>query len=121
MKRISSAFVPLFFCTFASAAWAQPAPLPPPLPPPPPQLDASPPPLPPVASDPELEPQVTIIRRETETVEEVRIGGELKFVKVTPTTGRPYYLIPSSSGTGFIRRDFLDINLRVPLWVLFSW
>jgi hypothetical protein len=121
MKLLRSAFVPLLFCTFASVAWAQPAPLPPPLPPPPPQVDASPPPLPPVASDPELEPQVTIIRRESETVEEVRIGGELKFVKVTPTTGRPYYLVPNRGGTGFLRRNSLDISLSVPLWVLFSW
>jgi hypothetical protein len=104
-----------------SAALAQLAPPPPPMPPSPPQVDTAPPALPPIASDPDLEPQVTIIRRDTETVEEVRIGGELKFVRVTPTTGRPYYLVPNSAGTAFIRRESLDISLRVPLWVLFSW
>ncbi len=121
MKRFRPAFGPLLACALASAALAQPAPPPPPLPPPPMQPDAAPPPLPPVASDPDLEPQVTIIRKESETVEEVRIGGELKFVKVTPTHGRPYYLIPNRTGTAYIRRDSLDTSLSVPLWVLFSW
>ena len=101
------------------AALAQPAPPPPPLPP----ESAVPAPAPgaALAGDPDLEPQVTIIRRDTETLEEVRIGGELKFVKVTPRTGRPYYLIPDPSGRQFIRRDSLDISLKVPMWVLFSW
>lgn len=99
-----------------SVAWAQPAPPPPPLP-----AEASVPPPPPLVTDPELEPQVTIIRRDTETLEEVRIGGELKFVKVTPRTGVPYYLVPDPNGQQFIRRDSLDISIKVPLWVLLSW
>jgi hypothetical protein len=97
-----------------SVAWAQPAPPPPPLP-----AEASVPP--PLVADPELEPQVTIIRRDTETLEEVRIGGELKFVKVTPRTGVPYYLVPDPNGQQFIRRDSLDTSIKVPLWVLLSW
>ena len=101
---------------FTSVAWAQPAPPPPPLP-----AEASVPPPPPLVTDPELEPQVTIIRRDTETLEEVRIGGELKFVKVTPRTGVPYYLVPDPNGQQFIRRDSLDTSLKVPLWVLLSW
>jgi hypothetical protein len=106
----------LAFAAFASLAWAQPAPPPPPLP-----AEAAAPAPPPLVTDPELEPQVTIIRRENETVEEVRIGGELRFVKVTPRTGVPYYLIPDANGRQFIRRDSLDISVRVPLWVLLSW
>ena len=100
----------------ASVAWAQPAPPPPPLP-----AEAAVPPPPPLVTDPDLEPQVTIIRRDTETLEEVRIGGELKFVKVTPRTGVPYYLVPDPNGQQFIRRDSLDISIKVPLWVLLSW
>jgi hypothetical protein len=99
-----------------SLAWAQPAPPPPPLP-----AEGGVPPPPPLATDPDLEPQVTIIRRDAETLEEVRIGGELKFVKVTPRTGVPYYLVPDPNGQQFIRRDSLDISLKVPLWVLLSW
>lgn len=94
-----------------------------PPPPPPPPAGAEAPAQPPAfrTTDPELEPQVTIIRQETETREEVRIGGELKFVKVTPRHGRPYYLIPEGNGTTFIRRNSLDTSLNVPMWVLFSW
>ena len=72
-------------------------------------------------TDPDLEPQVTIIRSEAETREEVRMGGELKFVKVTPRHGVPYYLVPQGGGGTFIRRNSLDPSLSVPLWVLFSW
>ena len=60
--------------------------------PPPPKLEPlpeAPPPPPEIANDPELEPQVTIIRRETETVEEYRVNGRLTMIKVTPRTGRP--------------------------------
>jgi hypothetical protein len=102
-----------------STAFAQ-APAPPPLPE---STSAAPPPppLPPdVAADAELEPSVTIIRREDNVLEEVRIKGELRYVKVTPRHGRPYFLIPDASGHAFIRRDSLDISLKVPMWVLFS-
>ena len=88
--------------------------------PPPPKLEPLPE-IPPPAADPELEPQVTIIRREGETVEEVRVGGELKYVKVTPRHGRPYFLVPDPGGQTMLRRDSLESALRVPQWVLFSW
>jgi hypothetical protein len=102
----------------AAPAMAQsPSPLPPPAPP-----ATVPPPLPDVSGDPELEPQITIRRTDTETIEEARINGELRYLKVTPRGGgRPYYLIPSGNGQTFIRRESLDIGLRVPMWLLFSW
>lgn len=71
--------------------------------------------------DPDLEPQVTITQQGDETREEVRMGGELKFVRVTPRHGRTYYLVPDGSGQNFIRRDSLDSGVKVPMWVLFSW
>jgi hypothetical protein len=83
-----------------------------PLPQPPPPVD--------IAGDSELEPQVTIIRREDQVVEEVRIRGELRYVRITPRHGRPYFLIPDVNGATFIRRDSLDSSLKVPMWVLFS-
>jgi hypothetical protein len=73
------------------------------------------------APDPDLEPQVTITQQGDETREEVRIAGELKFIRVTPRHGRTYYLIPDGNGQNFIRRDSLDSGLKVPMWVLFSW
>ena len=87
---------------------------------PPPKLEPLPE-LPAVAGDPELEPQVTIIRREDEVREEVRVGGELQYIRVTPRHGRPYFLVPDRGGQTFMRRDSLDPGLRVPMWTLFSW
>jgi len=106
----------------AGAVLAQITPPPPPPPPPPTNLeplpDIPPPTAPGIAGDPELEPQVTIKRKEGETVEEARVGGKLVWVKVTPRHGRPYFLVPDGSGNIFIRRDSLDAGLRVPLWLL---
>jgi hypothetical protein len=94
-------------------------------PPPPPlpagSADAATAPQPMTSADPDLEPQVTIVRQAGETREEVRIGGQLKFVRVTPSHGRTYYLIPQGDGTSFVRRSSLDPQLSVPMWVLFSW
>jgi hypothetical protein len=91
--------------------------------PPPPKLELLPEPPPPpaeIANDPELEPQITIVRRENETIEEYRVNRRLTMVKVTPRHGRPYYLVAYGADGTFIRRDSLDTGLRVPLWVLFS-
>lgn len=79
-----------------------------------------PPPPPDVIGDPELEPQVTIVRRDEQVIEEVRVKGELRYMRVTPRHGRPYFLIPDVNGATFIRRDSLDSSLKVPMWVLFS-
>lgn len=108
-----SALAPLLFAGVTSAQT-------PPSPPPPAPEAQVVAPAPPDA-DPELEPQVTIVQRETETIEEYRVSGELRYIKVTPKHGRPYYLIPAVNGATFIRRDSLDPTLKVPLWVLFSW
>jgi hypothetical protein len=88
--------------------------------PPAPRVDAAPPPPPDLSGDQDLEPQVTIVRRDADVVEEVRVRGELKYVRVTPRGGRPYYLIPDQNGNTYIRRDSLDPALKVPMWVLFS-
>jgi hypothetical protein len=79
-----------------------------------------PPPPPPDIADTDLEPQVTIVRGDEQVMEEVRVKGELRYVRVTPKHGRPYYLIPDGNGATFIRRDSLDSTLKVPMWVLFS-
>jgi hypothetical protein len=102
----------------AAVAYAQPAPPPPPAKAPTAPL---PPPLPEYAADSELEPQITIIHRETETIEEARVNGDLRYVKVTPRIGRPYYLVPSGNGQTFLRYDSLDFGLKTPMWLLFSW
>jgi hypothetical protein len=80
-----------------------------------------PPPAPPgLASDPSLEPQVTIITRGEEKVEEYRINGKLYAVKVTPPHGVPYYLMDLGGDGSMVRRDSLDSGMRVPQWVIHS-
>jgi hypothetical protein len=94
-----------------------------PPPPPPPVLEPlpEPQPAPPeIANDPDIEPQVTVIRRERETVEEYRLGGRLVWVKVSPRIGPVYYLVPEGPNGAFVRRDSLDSGLRVPMWLIFT-
>ena len=93
------------------------APPPPPLEP----LPEAPPPPPEVANDPDLEPQVTVVHRDKETHEEYRVGGRVMWIKVTPQTGLPYYLVAEGANGSFVRRESLDTGLRVPMWLLFSW
>jgi hypothetical protein len=100
------------FALGASAQKAPPANLEP--------LPEAPPPPPEIVGDPDLEPQITIIRRATETIEEYRVGGRLTMVKVTPKSGRPYYLVADGTDGTWVRRDSLDTGVRVPMWLLFS-
>ena len=79
-----------------------------------------PPPPPGFELDPALEPQVTIIKRGTDTVEEYRIGGRLFMVKVIPAYGPPYYLIDERGDGQMTRQDSFDSGIRVPMWVIKS-
>lgn len=68
--------------------------------------------------DPAFEPQVTIIKRGEDKVEEHRIGGKLYMMKVTPAHGVPYYLVDYKGDGQFSRQDNFDSGVRVPQWVL---
>ena len=81
-------------------------------------LPEPPPPPPGLELDPSLEPQVTIQKRATETVEEFRIRGRLYMIKVTPAHGVPYYLIDENGRGDFTRRDSYDTGTRPPMWVI---
>jgi hypothetical protein len=65
-----------------------------------------------------LEPQVTIIKRGEDKVEEYRMNGKLYMLKVTPPHGVPYYLIDNAGDGAWMRQDSLDSGLRVPMWVI---
>ena len=118
--RLVAAAAALAVAAIAAAQTLQPAPPPPPMPPEGESRENAPPPPPPVASDPELEPQVTITKKDDQTIEEARVNGRLMWVKVTPRNGRPYFLIPDATDGTLIRREGFDPGLRVPLWLLFS-
>lgn len=94
-------------------AWAQSdlQPLPA-VPPPPPGMEAF---------DAALEPQVTIVRKETETREEYRIKGKLYQVKVTPAVGPSYYLVDRQGDGNFIESDIPQPLVKPPMWIFLSW
>lgn len=68
------------------------------------------------------EPEVRIIRRKDATIEEYRVNGELRAVKVIPAQGPEYYLI-DTDGDGQLdtRSSELSDDILVPGWVIFSW
>jgi hypothetical protein len=73
------------------------------------------------AGDEELQPEVTIVRRGNETIEEYRVGGQLYMIKITPSKGAPYYLM-DTDGDGSLetRRNDLE-NPSVVQWRIFTW
>lgn len=111
MRRPLRVLVPALLLPLAFAALAQSRPADlqplPEVPPPPPGL-----------IDPSLEPQVTIIRRGQEKVEEFRLKGKLYMIKVTPTHGVSYYLIDEKGDGVMSRRESFDSGIRVPMWVI---
>ncbi len=109
----------LLLASLAAPAMAQ---TPEEVPPPPPMPERrSGTPAPPASVEELLEPQVTIIRREREVIEEYRVSGQLYMVRITPRSGPPYFLI-DSDGDGSLetRRNELS-NPEIPQWVLFRW
>ena len=99
----------LLLAVFVSAALAQPRlPKLEPLPEPPP-----PPPIP----GPN-EQSVRIPVQEGDKVEEVREGGRVVMIKVTPPNGAPYYLIDNAGTGNWMRRESLDGGVRPPMWPL---
>jgi hypothetical protein len=82
----------------------------------PPKLEPlpEPPPSPPM---PTLDqPAVRIPVQEGDKVEEVREGGRVVMLKVTPPGGKPYYLVDTTGNGNWMRRDSLDDGVRVPMW-----
>ena len=78
-----------------------------PLPEPPP-----PPPLPSLLD----EPAVRIPVQKEDRIEEVREGGRVVMLKVTPPNGPTYYLVDTTGNGNWMRRDSLDDGVRVPMW-----
>jgi hypothetical protein len=80
---------------------------------------------PPVESGQPMEPDITIIRKEKETVEEYRLNNKLYMIKITPVIGPSYYLL-DTDGDGDMDARRSDIvsgpnNANIPQWVLYSW
>jgi len=112
MRRLLLSLLPLAFVAGSALAQAvkptdlQPLPA---VPPPPPEV---------VPFDESLEPQVTIRKRDGDTVEEFRRDGRLYMLKVTPSHGVPYYLVDTQGDGNFTRMETLDDRTRVPMWII---
>jgi hypothetical protein len=76
-----------------------------------------PPPPPPIPEGDE--PAVRIPVQEGDKVEEIRDGGRIVMLKVTPPGGRPYYLVDTTGNGNWMRRDGLDDGVRVPMWPVY--
>jgi hypothetical protein len=86
---------------------------------PPPKLEPLPePPPPPLIREGADEPRVRIAPQEGDRVEEMREGGRIVMLKVTPPNGIPYYLMDLTGSGNFVRRDSLDPGIRVPMWTI---
>ena len=111
MRRFSFLILlAILCCPLAMAQESKPSDLQPlPEPPPPPAG---------MELDPSLEPQVTIIKRGNEQVEEYRINGQLYMMKVIPAKGPAYYLVDQRGDGEFARQDNLDSGVRAPMWVI---
>jgi Protein of unknown function (DUF2782) len=111
MRRLLSViFFSILLCPIAWAQESKPSNLEPLPEPPPPPAD--------MELDPALEPQVTIIKRGGDRVEEYRINGQLYMMKVIPAKGPAYYLVDQQGDGQFARQDNLDSEVRPPMWVI---
>jgi hypothetical protein len=106
----------LLILAFAGGALAQGKP-----PPRAPKMEPLPeaPPPPPIPGPDE--PSVRIPVQESDKVEEIRDGGRVIALKVTPVGGRPYYLYDTTGNGNWMRRDSLDDGVRVPMWPIKQW
>ena len=76
-------------------------------------------PEPPPPPEPGVEqPEVRIERPAAgDKVEEIREGGRVVMLKVTPKGGgKPYYLVDTTGQGQWQRRESLDNGNRVPMW-----
>ena len=87
----------------------------------PPKLEPLPEPPPPPPMSPVEEPAVRIPVQEGDKVEEIRQGGRVVMLKVTPPNGPTYYLVDTTGNGNWMRRDSLDDGVRVPQWPIHKW
>ncbi len=87
------------------------------------ETDAAAAPPPPAAGgEAGLEPEVTIIHRGGEMLEEYRINGRLYMIKVTPRKGIPYFLVDSDGDGNFeLRQNELAPEMLIPQWTILRW
>lgn len=81
-------------------------------------LPEPPPPPPGLEQDQGPQPEVRIIKRGEQTIEEYSVNGRVYMIKVTPKYGPPFYLVDRRGDGIFTRQDSLDSGVRPPMWVI---
>lgn len=71
-----------------------------------------------IEGQPMEEPQVTIRKKGEDTIEEYRINGEMYMMKVTPKSGKPYFLHKEDPNGAWVNIG-PNPPLSVPHWILF--
>jgi len=68
------------------------------------------------------QPEVNIIHRKDTTIEEYRINGRIRYVKIIPKIGKPYYLV-DKDGDGELETRHSDLDGVPPVneWILLQW
>ncbi len=67
------------------------------------------------------QPEVRIIRKKDSVVEEYRVNGRLRFIKITPSVGNPYYMV-DTDGDGILEtRNDNFANPPINQWILLEW
>ncbi|MCK4864370.1 MAG: DUF2782 domain-containing protein [Gammaproteobacteria bacterium] len=67
------------------------------------------------------QPEVRIIRKKDTVIEEYRVNGRLRFIKITPSIGNPYYMV-DTDGDGILEtREDNFSNPPINQWILLEW
>lgn len=67
------------------------------------------------------EPEVRIIKNQDSVIEEYRTHGRLRYVKITPRGGVPYYMV-DTDGDGILENwDKTRGNPPINRWILLEW
>jgi len=67
------------------------------------------------------QPEVRIIRKKDTVIEEYRINGHLRFIKITPTVGNPYYMVDTDGDGVLETRNDNFSNPPINQWILLEW
>jgi hypothetical protein len=62
--------------------------------------------------------EITIVKKNGDTIEEYRIGGQLYMMKITPAHGVPYYMHKEDQNGGWLMDGPVQ-PLSIPKWTVF--
>jgi len=75
-----------------------------------------------IVSAEEMADDVIIAPPKEGKIEEFRAQGRVYMIKVTPSKGKPYFLVDADGDGEFdVRRNELDPDLMIPSWVILKW